>query len=318
MSKQKNNKSVKITTGADSSFGIKAILDKALQSYEKLPMLEIILEKFIRHLAIALRNLTSEPVDVEIVEFSSLRFGNYFKNIKFASSIGVFKAMEWGNLGLIVLNNELVFSFVDLLLGGKKSFSVTTSKGSNERVLTSIEQGIAKQIIEVLLTELSNAFEQVSPVNFSFERLENNPNFATICRPGDAIMVLKAKVEIDSRSSTLELLIPYKTIEPVKSQMQQVFFGDTFGTDAIWQSMVSNVLHQVDLPIEAVIINKPMLLKEIVNLKVGDTIVIDHHKDEDVLVRSGNVDLFKAQVGNVDGNISVSLKANLVSDYSEI
>ena len=56
----------------DSLRGIKAILEQSLQSYDKLPMLEIIFEKFIRQLSTSLRNLTSEPVDVTIADFSSL------------------------------------------------------------------------------------------------------------------------------------------------------------------------------------------------------------------------------------------------------
>ena len=292
-----------------NAVGIKAVLDRALQSYDRLPMLEIVLEKFIRQLAIALRNLTSEPVDVDIVDFSSLRFGSYFTTIGESSSIAVFKAIEWENLGLLVLNNELIFSFVDVLLGGKKSVA---SPGKADRVLTAIEQGIAKQIVELLLTELSIAFDPVSPTTFVFERLENNPNFATISRPGDAIIVLKVQVRIDSRVDIMDIVIPYKTIEPVKEQMQQVFLGDKFGIDAQWEEMMSNTVNQVDLSIEAVIINKPVLLEEVASLKIGDTIIMDHKHDEDITVRSGHVPLFKGQIGKVDGKVAVSLK-NIIS-----
>ena len=71
--------------------GIKAVLEQSLQSYDKLPMLEIIFEKFIRQLSTALRNLTSEPVDVSIDSFSSLRFGSYFDSLKNPSTIVVLK-----------------------------------------------------------------------------------------------------------------------------------------------------------------------------------------------------------------------------------
>ena len=101
--------------------GIKAVIEQSLQSYEKLPMLEIIFEKFIRQLSTSLRNLTSEPVDVTIADFSSLRFGSYFDSLENPSSIVVYKAVEWENLGLLILENNMIFSFVDILLGGKKN-----------------------------------------------------------------------------------------------------------------------------------------------------------------------------------------------------
>ena len=37
-----------------------------------------------------------------------------------------------------------------------------------------------------MLGDLSAAFEPLSPVTFRFDRLETNPRFATIVRPGNA------------------------------------------------------------------------------------------------------------------------------------
>lgn len=287
--------------------GIKAVLEQSLQSYDKLPMLEIIFEKFIRQLSTSLRNLTSEPVDVTIADFSSLRFGNYFDNLKTPSSIVVFKAVEWENLGLLILENNMIFSFVDILLGGKKN-TLQSNSNDPERILTSIEQGLARQISEIILMELSHAFDQISPTTFSFERLENNPNFVTISRPGDAVIVLKLKIEIDEQVKNIELLIPYKTIEPVKEQMQQVFLGDKFGIDQEWERLLSETVHDIDLPIEAVISNRISTVEEIAKLKIGDTFVMDHAKDKDIVVRSGPIPLFTGKIGKVDNKIAINLK----------
>jgi flagellar motor switch protein FliM len=290
-----------------STYGIKAVLDQALQSYERLPMLEIIFDKFIRQLAVSLRHLTAEAVDVKILEFNSLRFGDFLKTIKSPASIVVFKAVEWDNLGLLVLDGNLVFSLVDILLGGKNHTN-QTNKVNNNRILTPIEQGIAKQISEVVLNGLTFAFEGISPATFALERLESNPNFATISRPGDAIISLKIQIEIDDQLEKMELIIPYKTIEPVKEQMQQVFLGDKFGVDIVWEESLLNAIHNIDLPVEAVIVNKLTTLHSVAHLKVGDTIIMDHKEDESITVRSGPIALFKGKIGKVEGKIAVSLE----------
>lgn len=290
--------------------GIKAVLEQSLQSYDKLPMLEIIFEKFIRQLSTALRNLTSEPVDVSIDSFSSLRFRNYFDSLKNPSTIVVFKAVEWENLGLLILENNMIFSFVELLLGGKKNM-LQSDDSDSERILTSIEQGLARQIAEVILIELSHAFDQITPSTFNFERLESNPNFVTISRPGDAVIVLKLKIEIDEQIKNIELLIPYKTIEPVKEQMQQMFLGDKFGIDHEWEQLLSESIHDIDLPIEAVISNKISTVEEIARLKIGDTIIMDHAKEKDIVVRTGPIPLFTGKIGKVENKVAINLK-NLI------
>ena len=107
-----------------------------------------------------------------------------------------------------------------------------------------------------MLNEISQAFDQISPTTVNFERLESNPNFVTISRPGDVIIVLKLSIEIDEQIKTMDIMIPYKTIEPIKEQMQQVFLGDKFGNDQEWESMFISSINDVKLPIEAVITNK--------------------------------------------------------------
>ena len=290
-----------------SASGIKAVLERSLQSYDKLPMLEIIFEKFVRQLSTALRNLTSESVNISILEFNSLRFGNYFCTLTNNFSIAIFRAVEWENFGLIILENKMIFSFVDLLLGGKKN-TIHITDQENDKVLTSIEQGIARQFTEIVLNELSQAFDQISPTTFNFERLESNPNFVTISRPGDAIIVLKLSIEIDEQIKTMDIMIPYKTIEPIKEQMQQVFLGDKFGNDQEWESMLISSINDVKLPIEAVITNKISTIKEISNLKIGDTIIMEHSKDKDITVRSGPIPLFTGKIGKVENKVAINLR----------
>lgn len=287
--------------------GIKAVLEKSLQSYDRLPMLEIIFEKFARQLSTALRNLTSEAVDVNIIEFNSLRFGGYLDSLKPPFSITIFRAVEWENFGLMILENKMILSFVDLLLGGKKNLPQLSQQEEN-RGLTSIEQGIARQISEVILGELSQAFDQITPTTLSFERLESNPNFITIARPGDAVIVLKLKIDIDDQQETLDIMIPYKTIEPIKEQMQQVFLGDKFGNDQEWEKTLLSSVHEVMLPIEAVITNRITKLQEVAKLKIGDTLVMEHQKDKDITVRCGSIELFTGKVGKVDDKIAINLK----------
>jgi flagellar motor switch protein FliM len=294
----------KHTESIGNNIGLRAVLDKALESYEKLPMLEIVFERLVRLLTTALRNLTSETVDITIKEYSSLRFSTYYNTIKPPCSIIVFKVIEWENLGLIVMDNSLVFTIVDLLFGGKKHVASSKIEGRNP---TYIEQALIKQISEVMLSELSAAFDAISPATCVFDRLESNPNFAAITRAGDAVILLKLNIELDERGGVVDIVIPYATIEPIKSLLQQIFIGEKFGSDATWEESMLERVFSVDLPLEAVILDRPTKLSSVANLKVGDTIVTSYKKDEDVFIRSGGVNLFKGQVGKLEEKVAVNI-----------
>src|SRR5213596_3734139 len=54
--------------------GIQAIINSALVSYERLPMLEIVFDRLVRMLSTSLRNFTSDNVEVSLDAITSTRF----------------------------------------------------------------------------------------------------------------------------------------------------------------------------------------------------------------------------------------------------
>ena len=90
--------------------------------------------------------------------------------------------------------------------------------------------------------------------------------------------------------------------------------GETFGADAEWEENLINMAYDIDLPIEAVILNKPSKIFDVAKLKVGNTIMIDHNADDDVIVRSSDVDIFKGQLGKIENNVAISITDILLNN----
>src|ERR1700728_4317326 len=66
--------------------GIRAIIDSAMVSYERLPMLEIIFDRLVRLMTTSLRHFPSDNVGVPLIAFPSVRFGDYLNSIPFPRS----------------------------------------------------------------------------------------------------------------------------------------------------------------------------------------------------------------------------------------
>ncbi|MBC7103895.1 MAG: flagellar motor switch protein FliM, partial [Parvibaculum sp.] len=66
---------------APERHGIDAIVNSALVSYERLPMLEIVFDRLVRLMTVSLRNFTSDNVEVSLDNVSSIRFGDYLNSI---------------------------------------------------------------------------------------------------------------------------------------------------------------------------------------------------------------------------------------------
>jgi flagellar motor switch protein FliM len=282
--------------------GIKAIINSTLVSYERLPMLEIVYDRLVRMLSTSLRNFTSDNVEVSLDNITSLRFGDYLNSIPLPAMLGVFKAEEWDNHGLLTVDSALIYSVVDVLLGGRRG---TTSMRIEGRPYTTIERNLVEHMLHVILNDLSAAFDPLSPVTFRFERLETNPRFATIGRSANAVILAKLRIDMEDRGGKIELCIPYATLEPIRELLLQMFMGEKFGRDSIWETHLANELWRTDVQVAAVLGEIPMSLEDVLGLRVGSRVMLNVHPESDIELRCGQAPLFIGKMGSREGKIAI-------------
>ena len=294
--------------GSEKS-GIQAILNSALVSYERLPMLEVVFDRLVRLMSTSLRNFTSDNVEVSLDNIASLRFGDYLNSIPLPAMLSVFKAEEWDNYGLITVDSSLIYSIVDVLLGGRRGTAAMRIEG---RPYTTIERSLVERMIHVMLSDLSAAFEPLSPVTFRFERLETNPRFATISRPSNAAIVIRLRIDMDDRGGRLELLLPYATLEPVRELLLQMFLGEKFGRDSIWETHLAEELWLTDIELKAVLDEQFMRLGDIFALEVGSRIMLGATPDSLVDLRCGDVTMCTGRMGRRGANIAIRVEERIM------
>ena len=282
--------------------GIRAIIDSAMVSYERLPMLEIVFDRLVRLMTTSLRNFTSDNVEVSLDRITSVRFGDYLNSIPLPAILSVFKAEEWDNFGLVTVNSGLIYSIIDVLLGGRRGQTSIRVEG---RPYTTIESNLVKRMIEVVLADAELAFKPLSPVKFNIDRLETNPRFAAISRPANAAILVRLRIDMEDRGGELELLLPYATIEPIREVLLQMFMGEKFGRDPIWEGHLATEIGQAEIAVDAVLYEAKLPLRRMMDLGVGDTLMLDLKSDAMVSVRCGNVTLSEGRMGRVGDRVAV-------------
>ncbi|MGE0751046.1 MAG: flagellar motor switch protein FliM [Variibacter sp.] len=282
--------------------GIRAIIDSAMVSYERLPMLEIVFDRFVRLLTTSLRNFTSDNVEVSLDRITSVRFGDYLNSIPLPAILAVFKAEEWDNFGLLTVDSSLIYSIIDVLLGGRRGQTAIRIEG---RPYTTIESNLAKRMIELVLTDAEMAFRPLSPVRFTIDRLETNPRFAAISRPANAAILVRLRIDMEDRGGTAELLLPYGTIEPIRDVLLQMFMGEKFGRDPIWEGHLATEIGRAEIAVDAVLYEAEIPLKQLMNLNVGDTLPLEIRPDAPVAVRCGDITLTEGHMGRVGDRVAV-------------
>jgi flagellar motor switch protein FliM len=239
---------------------------------------------------------------------SSVRFGDYLNSIPLPAILSVIKAEEWDNFGLLTVDSNLIYSMIDVLLGGRRIGGQILVEG---RPYTTIELALARRMIEVILEDTHKAFEPVTEVNFKLERLETNPRFAAISRPANAAILIELRIEMDDRGGKIEILLPYATIEPIREQLLQMYMGEKFGRDPIWEGHLATEIYAADVQVEAVLHEFDLPLSRALGLQPGETIMFDRSPQEPVKLRCGEVGLTEGVMGHIGNHVSVRISRPL-------
>ncbi len=294
--------------GGEDRTGIRAIINSALVSYERLPMLEIVFDRLVRLMTTSLRNFTSDNVEVSLDNISSIRFGDYLNSIPLPAILAVFRAEELDNYGLLTVDSNLIYSIVDVLLGGRRGTAAMRIEG---RPYTTIERVLVQRMIEVVLQNLKSAFEPLHPVAFSLDRLETNPRFAAIARPANAAILVKLRIDMEDRGGRIELLLPYATLEPIRKMLLQQFMGEKFGRDNIWEGHLATELWTTQTEVRAVLDEQQVPLSRVLNMQVGDTLMLNATPESLVELRAGTIRLTRGRMGRRNHSIAIRAEAPL-------
>ncbi|WP_181707499.1 flagellar motor switch protein FliM [Chthonobacter rhizosphaerae] len=284
--------------------GIRALINSALVAYERLPMLDIVFDRLVRETTTSLRNFTSDNVEVSLDSISSVRFEDYLNSIPLPAILAVFKAEQWDNYGIVTVDSSLIYSIIDVLLGGGRGTTAIRVEG---RPYTTIEMNLVRRMIEIVLADAEKAFAPLTQIKFSLERLETNPRFAAISRPKNAAILVQFRVDMEDRGGKVEMLLPYATIEPIRDQLLQMFMGEKFGRDTIWEGHLATEIYHAAVEVDAVMCEEDLPLSMILDLQVGQTLLFNVSPTDPVAVKCGDIQLTSGHIGRLGEHVSVKV-----------
>lgn len=291
--------------------GMERIIRAGFASYERLPMLEIIFDRLVRILSSTLRSFTNDNVEITIESIRSMSFGDYMNTVPSSAMFAVFKAIQWENYGLSIIDSSLSYSMIDILMGGPKGSGPVGIEG---RQHTAIERALIEKLITLTLNDLSVAFTPVCNIDFLFERLEVSSRFAAIARASNAVVIGRFHIDMEDRNGNLDLVLPYVTLEPVREQLTQQFMGESFGKDSKWENNLFAEILETDVEISASFEERKILLGELLTMRPGTTIEFPHRKGTPIAVKlqCGQIPVFAGHLGKLNGNIAVKIEKKIL------
>lgn len=286
---------------------IERLVSSTTVNKDRLPMLDVVFDRMVRLLSTSLRQFATSSVETSLIRIEWLRYTDFQATIELPALIGVARAEQWDNQILVSIDSPLIYCMMDVLLGGRRS----RPGRIDGRAYTSIERKMTERMMKVVLQDLGQSFDPLAQVDFVFDRLEVNPQFATITRANNAVIRVRIAVEVERRTGHIDVVIPYSTLEPVRSKLVQMFMGEKFGHDTVWETHLKNELMRSKLELVAVLADAKVPLGEVLNWQKGQSLKLRINPDDPVLVLSKTIPLFAGHMGQRNDNIAVKIDTDL-------
>ena len=81
--------------------------------------------------------------------------------------------------------------------------------------------------------------------------------------------------------------------------------GEKFGRDSIWETHLASELWSTKVDIDAILDEQVMPLNKVMNLEVGDTMMLNATPDSKIQLRCGHVPLLNGRMGRVGNSVAV-------------
>ena len=285
----------------DDRSGLRALINSALVTHRRLPMLDVIFDRTARNMTTNMRQLTNDNVDVILDDVSFTRFGDFIHTLSPPTVIGVIKSAELDNYMLIAVDSELVYAVVDLLLGGRRGGAVL----QEDRKFTPIELALTESVIQSLCQGLDLAFDPVVSLKLSLDRLETTPKFAAIAQDASVCSLAKYSVDMEDRGGRVVLLAPHVTLDPIQKLLLQDFIGESNTTKTAWRDHLTSEVSLSELDLHAVLVEREMTIEEVAELSVGQTIPFKSINTGVADIRAGELVVGHGMVGRSGNSIAL-------------
>jgi flagellar motor switch protein FliM len=275
----------------------------------RMPTLEIINDRFARLYRTSMSASLRKVIDVTVTQTEMVKFGEFIRTLPVPTSLHILRMEPLRGHVLLVLESRLIFNLVDCFFGGTGKSNVKIEG----RDFTAIEHRVVQKVVQRVLKDLEASWKPVTPISFQFARSEINPQFATIVPPTEVVIVIHFDLELDQLIGKITLCLPYSTIEPIRSMLYARYQSDQLEVDTEWINRVKKQLTDVEVELVVELGKSKIKGNDLLQIAVGDTIMLDQDVQDPLLVAVEGVPKFRAFAGISRGTHVIRLTEEIES-----
>lgn len=267
----------------------------------RMPTLELVNERFARHMRISLFNMMRRTAEVSINGVQMIKFGEYIHTLFVPTSLNMVRFRPLKGTGLITMEARLVFILVDNFFGGDGRYHAKIEG----REFTPTERRIIQMLLKLIFEDYKEAWAPVMDVSFEYLDSEVNPAMANIVSPTEVIVISSFHIELDGGGGDFHVALPYSMLEPIRELLDAGVQSDREDTDYRWSKALRDEIMDVYVDLNTQLLEMDLPLNQVMELKDGDIIPIE--MPEYLTVYIEDLPTYRAKLGRCRDNIAIQI-----------
>jgi flagellar motor switch protein FliM len=224
-------------------------------------------DNFVRNLVSSLSAYLRSYLIINLVSVEQLSYSEFLECLPSPTCLASLGLKPYDGNAVLELNSSLIFPILEILLGGdgKLQFSA-------KREITEIEQVLLDGLLRLILRDLREAWTLVTPIEFTIENIETEPQFLQILAPTEAVVAVAIEIRIGDSIGMMNIAMPSIIIKMMRQKFDQQWTLRKSASTDQEQARVLNLLRTAELPSEVLLTGPQLLLRDLMNLEEGDVL----------------------------------------------
>jgi len=224
-------------------------------------------DNFVRNLVSSLSAYLRSYLIINLVSVEQLSYSEFLECLPSPTCLASLGLKPYDGNAVLELNSSLIFPILEILLGGdgKLTFSAT-------REITEIEQVLLDGLLRLILRDLREAWTLVTPIEFTIENIETEPQFLQILAPTEAVVAVAIEIRIGDSIGMMNIAMPSIIIKMMRQKFDQQWTLRKSASTDQEQQQVLHLLRTAELPSEVLLAGPQLLLRDLMNLEKGDVL----------------------------------------------
>ncbi len=241
---------------------------------DQLRAIHLLHDNFARNLASSLSAYLRAYAMVTLVSVEQLSFSEFSQCLPSPTCLVSLAMKPYEGNAVLEINSSLVFPILEMLLGGNGKAS---SKINRE--VTEIEQVVLDGLYRIILHDLRQAWSTITPIDFTIEGRETEPQLLQIMAPNEAVVAIGLEVRISECSGVVNIGVPSIIIKMLRQKFDQQWSVRRTESTEEEQARMLRLVQSSSTLLDARLQGPTIQVEDMLRLTTGDVLTFDYPVD---------------------------------------